>query len=285
MGFFSFNCLGCDHPFLAPHATEDRNEWMSEVVEVKDGIRGTYDGYGRLEDAVWVDDGESVDYGENELGMRPCAYHVACWEQLGRPGAGDRVCESASDQGHFFPEHLHNMADPRETGSLILTYEVATVAYYDADWREYLGKEPPPPKTATGRLVIEGGKYTLNGQPVRSISRIVLGTVEIQDYEITVNVSWHKVPSVAKYIDHAVDEFARPLQIFRVDLDRSTRDRWVLLAPMSHKDEVREAVQGVEQHLADLARTYKKYADECSEDRSLDQLPTRVTMRVARKAA
>jgi hypothetical protein len=109
MGLFSWDCRGCGHPLLHNMgATNDVNDWMNDVVILNpDGsrIEGSYDGYGRVERPT----GPTFLAG---IGMGPCAWHRACWEIAGEP---DEYVPSASsdDQGHFFEEGAHDMADPR----------------------------------------------------------------------------------------------------------------------------------------------------------------------------
>ena len=102
MCFFSWNCQSCNHPMLSPHATNKVNDWMTQVVvQFEDGTRmiGEYDGYGRV-------NGVSFNYDDS-----PECYHFSCWEASGTPAYD---CESISsrDQGYFFDEGEHNMAEP-----------------------------------------------------------------------------------------------------------------------------------------------------------------------------
>jgi hypothetical protein len=91
-------------------ATNAINDWMNNGVIINpDGsrIEGSYDGYGRLattEGLVACD----MDQPEGN----PCAWHRACWEVAGEP---EEYVPSVSsdDQGHFFEEGDHDMADPR----------------------------------------------------------------------------------------------------------------------------------------------------------------------------
>ena len=100
MGFFSWNCKCCGHPALCPQATNDVNQWMSNVVAVtKNGsvIKGEYDGYGRIDGH---DLEEPVDI-----------YHQTCWKWAGKPRTFTGGSESARDQGWFFDKE-HDMPEP-----------------------------------------------------------------------------------------------------------------------------------------------------------------------------
>jgi len=103
MGFFSANCKGCGHPALCENATNSINRWMTDVVALTPNgsiLIGPYDGYGRI--GIWE---ETVDYGNS-------VWHEACWEVAGKPGY-DGPSDSAGDQGWFFDDPDHDMADPR----------------------------------------------------------------------------------------------------------------------------------------------------------------------------
>ena len=93
MGFFSWNCPGCDHSIRSHHATSDKSEWMTKVVVVYqngDRLSGTYDGYGHL-----GGDDMSLE-GEPYRSM----YHKACFTLLGEP-AFSAPSKCAKDQGYF----------------------------------------------------------------------------------------------------------------------------------------------------------------------------------------
>ena len=116
MGLFSWNCHGCGHPLLHYRGvTNDINHWMNDAIVINpDGsrIEGVYDGYGRLDG---VDcDMDSIDW-DNQPAGNPCAWHRACWEIAGEP-AEYKPSKSSADQGHFFEEGAHDMADPRLPG-------------------------------------------------------------------------------------------------------------------------------------------------------------------------
>ena len=107
MGFFSYKCLGCDHPMLGPMATNKTNYWMSQVIAVFPNDKtwkgstweGQYDGYGRI--------------GNLKLPYPlPCAcWHRACWEKASRPKF-EKVSDNADDQGWFFDEGEHDLPKP-----------------------------------------------------------------------------------------------------------------------------------------------------------------------------
>jgi hypothetical protein len=128
MGFFSWNCNACGHPLLSHYVIEDRNEWMNHGVAIlEDGsiLKGEYDGYGRLNDH------EIADYGEPEV------YHEACWHLEGEPTEYDQPSESASDQGYFFDDNVHNFPEPKnqeDLRTLTVAGELAQQANKDA-WK------------------------------------------------------------------------------------------------------------------------------------------------------
>ena len=106
MGFFSSECEGCGHPALSIYATNDINRWMMRVVAIReDGFRaaGEYDGYGGLEteEGTW----------EHAVGFGTTVWHESCWIVAGRP-TDYRGETNAPDQGYFFDEGDHDMADP-----------------------------------------------------------------------------------------------------------------------------------------------------------------------------
>ena len=107
MGFFSWNCNGCGHPLLSPHAVNKMNAWMQDSVTIDHTgkiLEGFYDGYGRV-------GGEDINYTYGVL--EPCVWHRRCWENAGSPkeyGPSD----SAPDQGYFFDEGAHDMKLPRK---------------------------------------------------------------------------------------------------------------------------------------------------------------------------
>ena len=114
MGFFSVNCKCCGHPLLSHYVTNATNRWMEDAVIVRqDGsiTKGEYDGYGRVGgveraifDAPNGDGWEDYDYAD--------AYHLSCWKKAGEPTEYTGGSENAEDQGFFFNDPDHNMADP-----------------------------------------------------------------------------------------------------------------------------------------------------------------------------
>jgi len=105
MGFFSQDCIVCGHPALSEYAIDPGvNEWMTQVVAIAatGAIHaGTYDGYGR------------VDGAEYAIGEGATVYHQACWELAGKPTAFTVASPGSDDQGFFFDDPTHSMADPR----------------------------------------------------------------------------------------------------------------------------------------------------------------------------
>lgn len=106
MGFFSANCTG-GHPLLCEQATGKVNAWMNVGVAIlPDGsiVKGRYDGYGGL-DSSWGDlDGA--------VGFSATVWHDACWRAAGQPSDYRGPSESAEDQGWFFDEGAHDLAEP-----------------------------------------------------------------------------------------------------------------------------------------------------------------------------
>lgn len=110
MGFFSWNCPGCDNSIRHRGACTPTSAWMSLAVYLdKDGntVRGTYDGYGRLGPLT-------LGYGEKFT-----LWHEACHEVMGKPGYS-KPSRSAHDQGHFVgdydppkPTCIDHLADMR----------------------------------------------------------------------------------------------------------------------------------------------------------------------------
>lgn len=114
MGFVSFDCACCGHPMLSPHAVKPVNSWMNNVVIVTregDTHVGKYDGYGR----VMKREGPDYDiFIHAATSSEVCAYHLDCWNSLGRPLEFVKSKRS-EDQGYFFAENAHDM--PRPTGA------------------------------------------------------------------------------------------------------------------------------------------------------------------------
>jgi hypothetical protein len=81
------------------------NLWMSEVVVLLQSgsmLMGDYDGYGRV-CGVTIND-------------EPEAYHRACWEAQGKPTEFASPSEGSDDQGWFFDDGAHSVAQPRVQG-------------------------------------------------------------------------------------------------------------------------------------------------------------------------
>lgn len=97
MGFFSWQCKGCDQSVKAPYNL-DNLAWQSEAVFIDtDGTvySGEYDGYGRIDHPDLEDDGDIWGQGAPEL------WHKLCWEASGEPSYSG-PSEQSQDQGYFF---------------------------------------------------------------------------------------------------------------------------------------------------------------------------------------
>lgn len=109
MGFFSWECKGCDHPLLSEYAVNSINAWMMRcVVVTEDGaiLKGSYDGYGRL-----VTPSDELDFVTNYDTFT--AWHEACWLAAGSPSHYQGPSKYADDQGYFFDEGAHDMPEPK----------------------------------------------------------------------------------------------------------------------------------------------------------------------------
>jgi len=97
MGFFSWQCKGCDHSIKSPYSLPEGWEYMNEAVLLEPSgsiIMGMYDGYGRIGPGEYEVNWETGD---------PEMWHKKCWENAGKPqysGASD----SAEDQGFFYDD-------------------------------------------------------------------------------------------------------------------------------------------------------------------------------------
>ena len=95
MGFFSWNCRGCEESIKAPYDIPENIKWQNDCVLVREDkgpLNGQYDGYGRIDgrDAGMVDDD-------------PELWHKKCWENAGKPEyTGDS--DYSSDQGFFYDD-------------------------------------------------------------------------------------------------------------------------------------------------------------------------------------
>ena len=99
MGFFSWQCKGCDQSVKAPYHQElSKLAWQSDAVCLKsdgDVYSGEYDGYGSIDDPA-LEPGENIwEDSEPEL------WHKRCWENAGKPSFTG-ASEAAEDQGYFF---------------------------------------------------------------------------------------------------------------------------------------------------------------------------------------
>ena len=103
MGFFSQNCEGCGHPMLSWYVVNEINTWMMHGVAIEpDGsiLKGHYDGYGRL------------DEHEYAIGDTNTIWHEACWQVAGCPTDYRGASKHAQDQGFFYNDPEHDMAEP-----------------------------------------------------------------------------------------------------------------------------------------------------------------------------
>lgn len=106
MGFFSWKCKRCQKSILNSCGVDrtDRNGWMAEAVAVTPNgsvIKGTYNGYGRIE-AFSL----SNDEGEPDL------WHLSCWALAGKPTNYSGGSPFADDQGWFYKDSDYNLPDP-----------------------------------------------------------------------------------------------------------------------------------------------------------------------------
>ena len=94
MGFFSWNCKGCNESIKAPYDIPKEMAWQNEAVLMcEDGtmVCGDYDGYGRV---------GHFDIGRNE--DAPELWHKKCWEESGQPMKYSGASDYAEDQGFFY---------------------------------------------------------------------------------------------------------------------------------------------------------------------------------------
>lgn len=97
MGFFSWECKHCGKSIRSPYSVSEFTSWMNDAVLIEaDGsiIKGSYDGYGRLE----TKGGTIIEFSEHT--MEPCLYHQKCWIAAGKP-IDYSPSEGAGDQGYF----------------------------------------------------------------------------------------------------------------------------------------------------------------------------------------
>lgn len=103
---------------LSSYSINKTNKWMNRVVvylSPKSGaLKGTYDGYGRVENSrSWCDDGDD----NLANASAPCCYHAACWEAAGKPKHTGES-RSSADQGYFFDDPCHDMPKPKTAADL-----------------------------------------------------------------------------------------------------------------------------------------------------------------------
>ena len=114
MGFFSWDCKGCDH------SIREGRGWMSRAVaqgDDGDTASGEYDGYGRLDGSM----------GEITLGDRSgqfALWHKACFKLAGRP-AYSGPSRSARDQGMSPADEI---PEPQRAEDLLALKELAAIA-------------------------------------------------------------------------------------------------------------------------------------------------------------
>lgn len=120
MGFFSWDCKGCGHSLRSRHATTKTSAWMKQAVVYlkgsKTGLRGEYDGYGRIGGEYSDDDGNFWE------GREFTVYHKACHEIMGKPKF-DGQSRDAHDQGYFVGEFV-DPAKPKTLADLQYMTEV-----------------------------------------------------------------------------------------------------------------------------------------------------------------
>lgn len=92
MGFFSWNCKGCNASIKAPYGLPKSIAWQNDAtILMRDGTRvhGHYDGYGRISCF------EITDYDDIEW------WHQKCWKEAGKPEFTGPSTH-AQDQGYFY---------------------------------------------------------------------------------------------------------------------------------------------------------------------------------------
>lgn len=92
MGFFSWNCKGCNESIKAPYDIPEPITWQNDAVCLSmngNVTLGKYDGYGRV-GGLEVEWDDAIEW-----------WHQQCWEKVGKPeftGASTH----ADDQGFFY---------------------------------------------------------------------------------------------------------------------------------------------------------------------------------------
>lgn len=92
MGFFSWNCKGCNKSIKAPYGLPKMIAWQNDAVcQLENGTRviGAYDGYGCL-GGMESDDLFTAEW-----------WHHKCWKDADEPAFTSRST-NAQDQGYFY---------------------------------------------------------------------------------------------------------------------------------------------------------------------------------------
>ena len=100
MGFFSWNCNGCNKSIRSQYSISEDTEWMKRAVVIfPNGSRiiGEYDGYGRINDHDFYE-AHGFNY-ETKFSM----WHEKCWEESGHPEFTEPAT-NAEDQGYFIED-------------------------------------------------------------------------------------------------------------------------------------------------------------------------------------
>lgn len=93
MGFFSWNCKGCNESIKAPYSIPESITWQNDAVCLLENgsiMLGRYDGYGSLDSGFEVQWEDAIEW-----------WHQQCWEKADKPkftGASTH----ADDQGFFY---------------------------------------------------------------------------------------------------------------------------------------------------------------------------------------
>lgn len=143
MGFFSWDCKGCNHSIRSRDSVVDESEWMMQVVVLKRNggkLVGEYDGYGRVRDGFDEDD---IGY-DNKAAL----YHRACYAILGAPGF-DGPSDAASDQGYFVGEY--DPPEPFTMDDLAALRKVKQEEWSkrQREYEEWRAKNPTPDYSST----------------------------------------------------------------------------------------------------------------------------------------
>ncbi len=105
MGFFSWNCKGCNYSIKSEYGLPKDLSYMKEAVYLTPNgsvVIGEYDGYGRINDKGCETE---IDWesGEAEL------WHRKCWEKAGKPSY-EGPSTDAEDQGYFYDRNISGVA-------------------------------------------------------------------------------------------------------------------------------------------------------------------------------